>query len=88
MVKAFDGWAEFPIQYKIMEILRYGDIFPKRILGEIQNKFWSDVVKSIISMNKTFKFSKWIQIQHMPLWHNSQINIEYRMEWEKRDITF
>ena len=59
---------------------------PKNILGEIRNKFWSDVVKSIISMNKTFKFNKLIQIQHMPLWHNSQINVEYRKEWGKKDI--
>ena len=77
-----EGWAEFPIQYKIMEILKYGDLFPKKIIIGIHNTFWRDMVKSIIKMHEIMKFNKWIQIQHMPLWHNSLIYIEYRLDWE------
>ena len=24
------GWAEFPTQYRIMDTLKYGDLFPKK----------------------------------------------------------
>ena len=41
-------------------------------------------MQSIIRFNETLTFNKIIQIQNMPLWHNSKINIEHRKEWEKR----
>ena len=45
------GWAEFPIQYRITEILKYGDLFPQKIEEKIKNKFWKNVVQSIRKLN-------------------------------------
>ena len=78
------GWSEFPIHYRILDTLKYGDLFPKQVLDNIKNKFWKDMVRCIINLNKTLKFTKWIQIQNMPLWYNSALNIEYRKNWENK----
>ena len=74
-------WAEFPTQYRIMDTLKYGDLFPKEIIHNIKNKFWKDVVRGIMKLNETLKFNKPIQTQNMPLWHSSKLNIEYRKDW-------
>ena len=78
------GWAEFPIQYKILDTLKYGDHFPQKIIDTINNKFWKDMVRCIINLNKSLKFTKMIQIQKMPLWYNSALNIDYRKNWENK----
>ena len=75
------GWAEFPMKHGLNEILRYGDQYPKQILGTITNKFWRDVVLSIIKFNDCTNWKKNF-IPYMPLWHNTLINIEYRKDWE------
>ena len=80
------GWAEFPIHYRINDILRYGDKFPSKIVGTIKNKFRYEVVQSVITLNKTVRYNNLLQIQNMPLWHNSVLNIEYRKHWEKHGI--
>ena len=80
------GWAEFPIQYGINDILKYGDKFPKNILGTMKNKFWYDMVHCIIKHNTAMKYNNTMQLQNMPLWHNSIINIEYRKKWENKGI--
>ena len=51
------GWAEFPLHYGIRDILRLGDIFPKKIVNNIQNKFWKDMVHGIIKLNEVLKFN-------------------------------
>ena len=76
------GWAEFPMKYKILDITKYGDIFPKKIIKEIDNKFWKDTVQSVIKLNTLLKYKNIEQICDMPLWHNSQLNLEYRKSWE------
>ena len=67
----------------INEILRYCDCYPKQIIRKITNKFWRDVVLSIIKFNDSTNQKK-NSIQYMPLWHNSLVNIEYRKEWGKK----
>ena len=86
LINQSQGWAEFPIQSGINDILKYGDKFPKKILGTIKNKFWYDMVHSIIKLNTTMKYNNAMQLQNMPLWHNSAINIEYRKKWEEKGI--
>ena len=80
------GWAKFPIQYGMNDILKYGDNFPKKILCTIKNKFWYDMVQSIIKLNKAMKYKNSLQLQNMPLWRNSVMNIEYRRKWENKGI--
>ena len=81
LVNQEKGWAEFPMKHGLNEILRYGDQFPKQIVGTITNKFWRDVVLSIIKFNDCTNWKK-IYIPYMPLWYNTLINIEYRKDWE------
>ena len=50
-----EGWAEFPIKLRVLDILKYGDNFPKKIMGDIHNKFWKDVVRSVINLNENLK---------------------------------
>ena len=45
------GWAEFPIQYRILDTIRYGNNFPKKLLPETKNKFWKDMLESIVKLN-------------------------------------
>ena len=70
-----------------MEILKYGDLFPQKIEGKIKNKFWKDVVQSIIKLNTTLQLNKQIFLQSMSLWYNSLLNIEFRTKWEKKGIS-
>ena len=86
LINQTKGWAEFPIKNGINELLRYGDGYPKQIIMKITNKFWRDVVLSIIEFNNATNQEK-KYIQYMPLWHNSSIKIEYRKEWEKKVTT-
>ena len=79
-----EGWAEFPTQYRIMDILKYGDLFPPKNIDTIKNKFWKNMVQCIINLNESLTFTKMIQIQNMPLWHNSTLNIDYRKVWENK----
>ena len=78
------GWAEFPIQYEILDTIRYGDNFQKKKIPKIKNKFWKDMLGSIIKLNECSKTSKAEHVRNMPLWHNSMLNIDYRKDWEKR----
>ena len=81
------GWADFPTQYRVVEILRHGDTFPKKIVENIHNHFWRDMVQSIIKLNETMKFKRINQIQNMPLLHNSLSNIECKRKWETQGIS-
>ena len=58
--------------------------FPRRIIGEIHNKFWKDTVQSVIKFNTILKYKNLEQICDMPLWHNSKLNFDYRKDWENK----
>ena len=58
LINQSTGWAEFPIQYKIVESLRYGETFPKKIVKNIQNPFWKNMVQSSIKLNESKKLKK------------------------------
>ena len=77
------GWAEFPIKYGILKVLKYGENFPKD-LSLLKNKFWFDMLRGIIRLNETFKYNKVIQVQNIPLWYSSIFELGYRNNWEKR----
>ena len=66
LINQTKGWAEFPTQYRILDILKYGDLLPKTIIDTINNKFWKNMVQYTINLNKSLKFTKMIQIQNMP----------------------
>ena len=80
------GWAEFPIQHRITDILKYGDLFPQKIESKIKNKFWKNVVQSIKKLNTCLDLKKHTFIQSMPLWYNSLLNVEFRKNWEEKGI--
>ena len=79
-----EGWAEFPIQMGIHKIIEYGDLYAKRIINKISNKFSKNLVEGIIQFMGKFKIKNTIQLQWMPLWYNSNLNFEYRKDWERK----
>ena len=78
------GWTEFQIKYGILKVLKYGDNFSKDIAKNLKNKFWYDMLRGIIRLNMTFKYSKLRQIRNMPLWYSSIFELGYRKDWEKK----
>ena len=78
------GWAEFPVKYGIMEILKYGDNFPHYISKNLKNKFWSDMLRGIIKLNESFNYNKMNHIQNMPLWYSNTFELGHRKNWEKK----
>ena len=78
------GWAEFPIKYGILNVLKYGDNFPKEISRNLKNKFWFDMLRGIIKLDENIQFNKIIHIQNMPLWYSSTFDLGYRKNWETK----
>ena len=76
------GWAEFPIKYGVLNILKYGDNSP--ISKNLKNKFWFDMLRGIIKIDENIQFNKIIHIQNMPLWYSSIFELGYRKNWETK----
>ena len=67
------GWAEFPNHFKINNIILYGNLYPTRIVESIYNRFWKDMVNSVIRLTNTLKIRNITHLHLMPLWYNSEL---------------
>ena len=55
-----EGWAGFPMQFNIHNIPRYGDLYPKLIVKTIKNKFWKDMVISVIKLKMLHHYTGYL----------------------------
>ena len=88
IVSQTGGWAEFPHQFHIQNIIAYGDQYPSMILNSIKNKFWSDMVKSAERLMNNFTIRNVTHVHLMPLWYNSDLNFEFRRSWKNKGYLF
>ena len=75
-----DGWEELPRKYRIDNIILFGDTYPKKILKEIEDPFWRDVVK-LCQLIQDKLYNTIMRAFNIPLWYKSGINISFRKEW-------
>ena len=73
-----EGWAEFPNYFNIQNTIIYGDQYPKTILKTIENKFWRDMVKSLITLISNFTIRNITHLHLIPLWYNSKLDFDFR----------
>ena len=79
-----DGWAEFPQEFNIHNIFKYGDKYTIKLLTEIRNEFWRDIILSVQKLEKVCKIFNHVQLQGSPLWYNSKLKLSFRKEWAKK----
>ena len=84
IINQTDGWVEFPQEFKIQNIFKYGDNYTKKLLTEIRNEFWKDIILSVQKLEKVCNIFNHGQLQCSPLWYNSQLQLSYRQEWAKK----
>ena len=72
----------------IEKIFTFGDQWSKKILSNIYNPFWTNVLENWIILNKSQKSYKWPDNLRSSLWHNSEIseNIMFFSDWYKKGI--
>ena len=83
-ITQIEGWVEFPLAFNIQNIFEYGDRNTNNLQAEIKNKFWKDIILSARKLENVCIITNYIQIQNIPLWYNSQLNLGYRREWAEK----
>ena len=72
-----EGWEYLPRRYNIHKIILFGDKYPQKIMPNIDNTFWKNVVKACghlqIKLTNTYK-----NPYNIPLWFNSGINLGFK----------
>ena len=58
-----DGWAEFPQEFNIHNIFKYGDNYTKILLSKIKNDFWKDIILSVQKLEKVCNISNHAQLK-------------------------
>ena len=82
-----DGWEELPRKFKVHKMITFGDQYPQRILKQIENPFWKDVVKAVWALQKkTLNISS--KAYNIPLWYNTNISINFKKNWVNQGYLF
>ena len=84
MINQNEGWAEFPQEFNIHNIFKYGDNYTKILLSKIKNDFWKDIILSVQKLEKVCNIFNHAQLQSSPLWYNGQLKLSYRQEWANK----
>ena len=84
IINQTEGWVEFPIEFNISNIFKYGDVYIINFTKRTKNKFWKDILLSVMDLQKKFEIKHFIQVQNTPLWYNSQLNLGYRKDWVEK----
>ena len=53
----------------------------KLIVESIYNRFWKDMVNSVIRLTNKLKIRNITYLHLMPLWYNSELNFDFRQRW-------
>ena len=81
-----DGWEELPRKYQIDKIILFGNNYPTKILQNLEDPFWKNVVNACQLIQYKL-YNDTLSAFNIPLWYNGDINISFRREWFKKGYT-
>ena len=75
-----EGWEYLPRRLNIHKIILFGDKYPQKLLPNIDNPFWKNVVEACGHLQaKLTNVHK--NTYNIPLWFNSRMNLGFKKNW-------
>ena len=82
-------WTNIPIKYGIDQICKFGPEYPKQILCNIKNPFWSSVVNAVILFQAIHLEDHPVILPHNePIWFNPILKIPYTKKWDTKGLRY
>ena len=75
-----EGWATFPLHYKIHKLFLFGNIYFDIISQKCTNQFWNDVIASCKLLYECIWATGNINSRDMPIWYNQNVCTYFNRE--------